>query len=99
MSIRTVLSQLVSRDKRYDPHESYNSKTEGRSIEPVNDESTEVIREKKFASGTAGDIKLYDTPPRTAATLMAIIAYELKIPVNELRFISIREIKQEGNLI
>ena len=51
--------------------------------------------EKKLAPGTAGELKLYDTEPRTAAMLMAIVADELKAPLNELRFISIREIKEK----
>ncbi len=48
---------------------------------------------KVLAPGTAGDIKLYDTDPRDAAMIMAIVADELKKPLNELRFISIREVK------
>ena len=48
-----------------------------------------------LAPGSAGDVKLYDTDPRTAAMLMAIVADELKAPINELRFLSIREIKEE----
>ncbi len=51
---------------------------------------------KKLAPGAAGELKLYDTDPRTAAMLMAIVADELKTPINELRFISIREIKEEA---
>ncbi len=46
------------------------------------------------APGTAGELKLYDTDPRTAAMLMAIVAEELQLPLNELRFLSIREIKE-----
>ncbi|MBQ3211064.1 MAG: hypothetical protein IJB09_06175 [Oscillospiraceae bacterium] len=45
------------------------------------------------APGSAGDIKLYDVEPRTAAMLMAIVADSTGIPLNELRFISVREIK------
>lgn len=50
--------------------------------------------EKAPAPGSAGELRLYDTEPRTAAMLMAIVADELKAPVNELRFISVREIKE-----
>ena len=32
----------------------------------------------KLAPGVAGEVKLYDTDPRTAAMLMAIVADELK---------------------
>ncbi len=45
------------------------------------------------ASGTAGELKLYDTDPRDAAMIMAIVADSLGKPLNELRFISIREVK------
>ena len=47
--------------------------------------------EKKLAPGTAGELKLYDTDPRDAAMIMAIVADELKTPLNELRFISIKK--------
>ena len=47
-----------------------------------------------LAPGTAGDIKLHGTAPRDAAMIMAIVADELKKPLNELRFISIREVKE-----
>lgn len=45
------------------------------------------------APGTAGDLKLYDTPPETAAMIMAIVADKMGLPLNELRFISIKEVK------
>ena len=45
------------------------------------------------APGTAGELKLYDTDDRTAAMIMAIVADETGIPINELRFKSIREVK------
>ena len=48
-----------------------------------------------MAPGSAGELKLYDTDPRTAAMLMAIVADEMHAPLNELRFLSIREIKED----
>ena len=45
------------------------------------------------APGTAGQLKLYDTPPKTAAMIMAIVAEQTGKPLNELRFISIKEVK------
>ena len=45
------------------------------------------------APGTAGELKLYDTDPRDAAMVMAIVADKLGKPLNELRFKSIREVK------
>lgn len=47
------------------------------------------------APGTAGELKLYDTDPRDAAMIMAIVADSLGKPINELRFISIREVKDD----
>ena len=48
---------------------------------------------KQLAPGSAGDIKLYDTDPRDAAMIMAIVADKLRKPLNELRFVSIKEVK------
>lgn len=47
------------------------------------------------APGSAGELKLYDTDPRDAAMVMAIVADTLGKPVNELRFISIKEVKED----
>ena len=47
------------------------------------------------APGTAGELKLYDTDPRDAAMVMAIVADKLGKPLNELRFKSIREVKNK----
>ena len=45
------------------------------------------------APGTAGKLKLYDVEPKTAAMIMAIVANKMGKPLNELRFISIKEVK------
>ena len=45
------------------------------------------------APGSAGQLKLYDVPPKTAAMIMAIVANQMGKPLNELRFISIKEVK------
>ena len=44
---------------------------------------------------TAGELKLYDTDPRDAAMIMAIVADTLGKPLNQLRFISIKEVKDD----
>ena len=49
------------------------------------------------ALGTAGELKLYNTDPRDAAMIMAIVADATGKPLNELRFKSIREIKEGDN--
>jgi len=45
------------------------------------------------APGSAGQIKLHNVEPQTAALLMAIVADKLDKPLNELRFISIKEVQ------
>lgn len=47
------------------------------------------------APGSAGELKLYDTDPKDAAMIMAIVADTLGKPINELRFISIKEVKED----
>ena len=47
------------------------------------------------APGSAGELKLYDTDPRDAAMIMAIVADTLGKPINQLRFISIKEVKED----
>lgn len=47
------------------------------------------------APGSAGELKLYDTDPGDAAMIMAIVADTLGKPINELRFISIKEVKED----
>ena len=48
---------------------------------------------KPAAPGTAGELKLHDVEPKTAAMIMAIVADKMGKPLNELRFISIKEVK------
>lgn len=43
------------------------------------------------APGSLGDVDLHGVDDKTAAMIMAIVADELKTPLNELRFHSIRE--------
>ena len=49
--------------------------------------------EPQLAPGTAGQLKLHDVSPKTAAMIMAIVADKMGKPLNELRFISIKEVK------
>ena len=48
---------------------------------------------KAVAPGSAGELKLHDVEPKTAAMIMAIVADKLGKPLNELRFKSIKEVK------
>ena len=61
------------------------------SAAPVVEETPAPAAE---APGSAGGVKLYNVAPKTAAMLMAIVANKLGKPLNELRFISIKEVEQ-----
>lgn len=54
---------------------------------------TEAAQEAKLAPGSAGHVKLYDVPDKEAAMIMAIVADKMQKPLNELHFISIKEVK------
>ena len=51
------------------------------------------VAEPVKAPGSAGQLKLHDVEPKTAAMIMAIVANKMGKPLNELRFISIKEVK------
>lgn len=57
----------------------------------ITEETQEPVPE---APGSAGQLKLYNVEPKTAAMLMAIVADKLGKPINELRFISIKEVAE-----
>ena len=59
------------------------------AAEPV----AEVVIPKPSAPGSAGQVKLHGVEPKTAAMLMAIVANKMNKPLNELRFISIKEVE------
>lgn len=61
------------------------------SAAPVPAESVSI----NPAPGTAGELKLYNVDERDAAMVMAIVADSLGKPLNELRFISIREVTDQ----
>ena len=50
--------------------------------------------EAPAAPGTAGQLKLHNVDPKTAAILMAIVADKMGKPINELRFLSIKEVTE-----
>ena len=66
-----------------------NRKKDAVVVQPV----PEPVAEKPAAPGSAGQVKLYDVEPKTAAMLMAIVANKMGKQLNELRFISIREVE------
>lgn len=46
------------------------------------------------APGTAGQLKLHNVEPKTAAMVMAIVADKIGKPLNKLRFLSIKEVEE-----
>ena len=65
------------------------------SVKAKNEEpvAVPVPAEKPAAPGSAGQVKIYNVSPKTAAMLMAIVADKMGKPLNELRFISIKEVE------
>ena len=62
------------------------------AVEPAK-QAAPAAAPKKLAPGSAGDVKIYDTDPRDAAMIMAIVADKLGKPLNELQFRSIKQVK------
>ena len=72
---------------------SANKKKTAKAAEPAPAPIVAAPAEPQLAPGTAGELKLHDVNPKTAAMLMAIVADKMGKPLNELRFISIKEVK------
>ena len=63
-----------------------------KAAEPAKAEAPKAVQ-AKLAPGSAGHIKLFDVPDKEAAMVMAIVADKMQKPLNELHFISIKEVK------
>lgn len=53
--------------------------------------ATPAPAEPKLAPGSCGEVATFSVPDRVAAMVMAVTADQLNVPLNELRFISIKE--------
>ena len=71
----------------------FTAKKETPAAAPVAAAPAAPAPEAPVAPGVAGQLKTYDVEPKTCAMLMAIVADKLGKPLNELRFISIKEVK------
>ncbi len=65
------------------------------SAAPVDAAPAAAASKAPEAKGTAGTILLHDVPEREAAMVMAVVAHRLGKPLNQLRFKSIREVKDK----
>lgn len=85
MAVLLIVGKIMHREKaaKSDPVPT---------VEPL---QTAAAGSAPKAPGAAGELKLYDTDPRDAAMIMAIVADSLGKPLNELRFISIREVRED----
>ncbi|MBQ9661684.1 MAG: OadG family protein [Oscillospiraceae bacterium] len=58
--------------------------------------AAEPVKEEKPGPRYTRELKLWDTDPRDAAMIMAIVAETTQIPLKELQFLSIKEIKGDN---
>ena len=72
----------------------FSAKKEAPVAAPATPAVPAPVKEAPAAPGTAGQLKTYDVPAKTCAMLMAIVADKMGKPLNELRFISIKEVKE-----
>ena len=83
MTVITILGKIfIAKDKKL-----------AQKIQAAAPAAPAAVAEGPAAPGTAGSLKLHDVEPKTAAMLMAIVADKMGKPINELRFISIKEVK------
>lgn len=74
-------------------HSALKKAAQEKNVEVVEIPQTTEEVQDPTAPGSAGPVKLYNVEPKTAAMLMAIVADKTGKPLNELRFISIKEVK------
>ena len=87
---------FISKDKKAKETADAARVTMPANIPPVHTAAAPVAAPaaaNEAAPGSAGKLKLHDVEPKTAAMLMAIVANKMGKPLNELRFISIKEVK------
>ena len=58
--------------------------------------AAEPVKAEKPGPKYTRELKLWDTDPRDAAMIMAIVAETTQIPLKELQFLSIKEIKGDN---
>ena len=89
MGVITVLGKVMTASTK----KAAAAKAELAAAAPVPAAAPAAPAAPQLAPGTAGQLKLHDVNPKTAAMIMAIVADKMGKPLNELRFISIKEVK------
>ena len=69
--------------------EALKAKILAKKATPVETVEEDVV----LAPGSCGEVATFGIPDREVAMIMAIVADQLNTPLNELRFISIKEIE------
>ena len=94
MCVVIVMGKIfIAKDKKAAEKGAAAVKAAAPAADPVAAPAAAPAASAAAAPGTAGQLKLYDVPPKTAAMIMAIVANQMGKPLNELRFISIKEVK------
>lgn len=73
----------------------FQAKAKKKQAAPAVTEIPAAETEKPLAPGSVGHVKLFDVPDKEAAMIMAVVANQMQKPLNELRFISIKEVKND----
>ena len=89
MCVITILGKVMTASTK----KAAAAKAELAAAAPVPAAAPAAPAAPQLAPGTAGQLKLHDVNPKTAAMIMAIVADKMGKPLNELRFISIKEVK------
>ncbi len=94
MLVTKVLGSMFGRKKTKeilpDPTSVVVRQEESRKI--VEPAVKEIPAGMALAPGSIGELKLHTVDDKSAALIMAIVADSMQCPLNELRFISIKEI-------
>lgn len=91
--LMAVLYIMAAVFKKKDAKAALKSAAEAEKSSAAESAEPEPEPAPELAPGSAGHVKLYDVPDKEAAMIMAIVADKMKKPLNELRFISIKEVK------
>lgn len=87
-----IMAKIIGKTATETTKAAANEKTAA-EIAPRQNVETAKPQEIK-APGTGGDLTLINVSDRDAAKIMAIVADTIGKPINELRFRSIREVKE-----
>lgn len=92
--LMAVISIVGAVFKAKDKKAATTAKAEAQASTVANEPAAKAVN-APLAPGSAGHVKLFDVPDKEAAMVMAVVAHKMQKPLNELRFISIKEVKSD----